>query len=80
MCKGGGSPYKLVGTGKKVKNTHRYFWRVLSKTINIFEVPVVYFLQNFRQMEQAPLSPHLFRHPLCEKPNQITSVYGIFPL
>ena len=38
MCKGGGSPYKLVGTGKKVKNTLRYFWKVLSKTINIFRV------------------------------------------
>lgn len=66
------------GQKKKVKNTLRYFWRVLSKTINIFEVPVFCFLQIFCQMEQAPLSPHLFRHPLCEKPNQITSVYGIY--
>lgn len=35
MCKGGGSPYKLVGTGEK---SQEYFWTtVLSKTINIFE-------------------------------------------
>ena len=37
MCKGGGSPYKLVGTGEK---SQEYFWTtVLSKTINIFEGP-----------------------------------------
>ena len=81
MCSGGGSPYKLVGQ-KKVKNTP---WILLDRCfqkLSIFlEGPVVCFLLNFRQKRsKPPLSPHLFRRPFCEKPNQITSVYGIFPL